>query len=461
MGGAGRSGRGGATGRNWRILLSAASLRVTEDAGEPRVLLAEQSARNVLARVGGQYLGRVGKKGRLVAISPDSRWLAIAGEENEIRLWDLKSASPETSKIVFADIEQFSTIQFGAGNRWLVTGGASRTMRLWKLDGEPPGPALKPVVLGDQDINPEVHHQASRDGHWLAAYLEKTSAIAFWDLTAVAPASTRVQLGHEHHVNFCFVGSHGLFAAGKDGRARLWNLQKPEQDPVVISSEDGGISKVDASADGRKLVTMGTRKIRLWRQDEQGAWKSTALDKVEETASWMELLGGGRWLLSGNLNGSAYTSLVDLDAKNPAESYFVVHSYGGPVGCAGLGPERAIAGDGRGLRSSVRHGSPRNSPGPGCSPVTTRRPARSNCPTPTSSSTRRSPRPSLSWLRGLAMVRCGCGRSRSMTRRKWGRPMSRWLCSGLMKEASSASSSAPMIGGSSPPASTVRLASGT
>src|SRR5439155_21783249 len=141
------------------------------------------SARNVLAQVGGRFLGRLAKGGGYgVAISPNSRWLAIAVGGKELQLWDLKSPKPEASKIVLEDIDTCSFCGFTPDSKWLVTDGRSQadksqkpapyTIRLWKLEEQNIAPSAKRLVLGAQDSGRITNHEVSRDAHWLAEFTD-------------------------------------------------------------------------------------------------------------------------------------------------------------------------------------------------------------------------------------------------------------------------------------------------
>jgi WD40 repeat protein len=325
------------------LQLAAAALRVTENAHEPRSRMAEQSARNVLAQVGGRFLGSLANGGGYaVAISPNSQWLAIAVGGKELHLWDLKSPKPEASKIVLEDIDTCSFCAFTADGRWLITDGRSPvgeseksapyTIRLWKLDGQQPAPTMKPLVLGGQDTGAITKYEVSRDARWLALCANKAKSVQVWDLKALDPAGSLMQLGKDAIADLCFVGNDKILVARAEGGALIWDLHNLAGKPGIVADEKDKISLVTASKDGRKLVTLGGRQVRLWKRDQNDHWKPTVLAKLEGAVSWIYLIGDGRWLLSGNPYGFAYTSLVDLDSKDPAKSYFVIPSIGGPVG---------------------------------------------------------------------------------------------------------------------------------
>ena len=152
-----------------------------------------------------------------------------------------------------------------------------------------------------------------------------------------------MNLGKHATSNLCFAGNRKLLSLGTDGKVLVWDLERPSAKPGVITHDNGRVMAIAASRDGQKLITLGGGTVRLWLHDgTENQWKSTVLKKVEDTVGWIDLLGDGRWLLSGNSNGSAYTSLVDLESKNPSESYFQLPSFRGPVGRSASDPKGRV-----------------------------------------------------------------------------------------------------------------------
>ena len=84
---------------------------------------------------------------RVVTVSPDSRWLATAGEDKSVRVWDLSAADPAKSATALLGHEEtIQTATFTQDGLWLITGAGDQTVRLWSF--EKPAPSRCPSCYG-------------------------------------------------------------------------------------------------------------------------------------------------------------------------------------------------------------------------------------------------------------------------------------------------------------------------
>jgi len=192
-----------------------------------------------------------------VAVSANSRWLATAGEDKTIRLWNLAARRPAAEQIVLRGHEGWvDALAVSPDNRWLASGSYDNTVRLWKLSAIDPG-ADPTVLRGHEGWVGTV--AISPDGRWLASgSFDKT--VRVWDLQAESVAeSSRVLQGHQARVQQLAFSPDGrwLVSGSYDRTARLWDVSA--SDPVatarVLRGHVGPVNTLALSGDGKWLIT--------------------------------------------------------------------------------------------------------------------------------------------------------------------------------------------------------------
>ena len=116
------------------MLLAVEALSVTLTAGEPRLVPAEEALRAALRDSHGTPLAGHEDQVKVVAFSPDGRWLATGSDDNTARLWPTGIAAPAAYPVVLHGHEKpVTALAFSPDGRWLATGSKDQTVRLWDL----------------------------------------------------------------------------------------------------------------------------------------------------------------------------------------------------------------------------------------------------------------------------------------------------------------------------------------
>lgn len=192
-----------------------------------------------------------------VALTPDGRWAATAGEDRTIRLWSLQGRYPALEQAVLEGHEGWvGALCITPDGRTLISGSYDGTIRLWDL-ADPRSARETGVLQGHQGwitalaVDPSGRRLASGS-------FDRT--IRVWDLSAADPSAGALVLsGHTARIQCLAFTPDGsrLVSASLDATARLWTFDPASGQPqcVVLRGHKGPIEAMAVTPDGRWLVT--------------------------------------------------------------------------------------------------------------------------------------------------------------------------------------------------------------
>jgi mono/diheme cytochrome c family protein len=226
---------------------------------------------------------------RALAFSADGRWLATAGEDRAVRVWDV--ATGKESRRLEGHTDEVLAVTFSPDGKHVASGGMDRTVRVWD------------VGKGKEVRRLAGHTEAVRavtfdpGGHYLLSAGEDR-VLRLWDVAK--GKEVRTLTGHAGAVTALGFapGGRQALSAGLDRTVRLWDVQAGRR-LGRWEAHTGEVYAVAFSPDGRRGVSGGAdRVVRVWdvaagKQVRALAGHAGAVLAVTFTPDGRRILSGG------------------------------------------------------------------------------------------------------------------------------------------------------------------------
>ncbi len=202
-----------------------------------------------------------------VAFSPDGRRLATAGDDQVVQLWDLRSGRPSSNALTGHQGRVFS-VAFSPDGHRLASAGADHTVRLWNAD-------TGLLMATRTEHTAAVRSVAfSPDGRFLASGSDDHT-VRLWDGNDGHPLAGSEDIGDQ--VLCVAFAPHGdKVAAGMlDGAIGIWDgrtLRPPVEQVTRGIDNSKPVNGIAFSPDGTRILAgSGDSTVRVWD------WRSRAL----------------------------------------------------------------------------------------------------------------------------------------------------------------------------------------
>jgi len=200
---------------------------------------------------------KVGKfeGGNYPTFSANDQWLAIPSDDGTSTLiYDL------TQNLAKSELPDVTPFNFSPDGHWLALQDAKQNMVIYDLQAHKQLPATYPNSYGFQETSP--------DGRWAVGGLASNANTDMLLIDLNNPEKFYVLTGHTDQVNgkLFTPDQRWLLTYGWDGTVRIWNLENPADDPVILSHENL-VSDVQLSKNDKWLTSATDKNVYIWQWD--------------------------------------------------------------------------------------------------------------------------------------------------------------------------------------------------
>lgn len=226
---------------------------------------------------------------RIVKISKDDKWLAVAGEENYIQVFDLTNPNAKPKKL-YGHKGKIWSIAFSPDNQNLISSGEDSSILVRNVETEKyyliaktkfkvrtiaVSPDGKTVAGGDDrgqvtlwDVNKaknpvdlniknmkKIHAIAYSSSGKMLGIGDEMGSIKIWDVDRSVPIANPT--GHRARINDLKFDPKDevLASASFDGSVRLWDIAHLNEQAIVLRDHNSWVWSLAFSPSGDKIIT--------------------------------------------------------------------------------------------------------------------------------------------------------------------------------------------------------------
>jgi WD40 repeat protein len=186
--------------------------------------------------------------GTKLAASPDGKWVATAGANGQVKLWQWPGAKPGATIPVSA--AALTAVAFSPDSASLACATADKSLSLWSV--------LDAKLLAQATLPAEASALA-----WVGEELASAGSDGVIRLWKDALMPQKELAGHSGAVTALHAQGAQLLSGGADGTVRLWDLEKAQA--TVQMAHGGPVTAVAIRPDGKRFASAGANKLaKLW-----------------------------------------------------------------------------------------------------------------------------------------------------------------------------------------------------